>query len=140
MRTAARLKLSKVEFIDWVPYESLATIMAEADCCLGFFGINPRAERICTNKVVEALAVGKPLITGRNQPVQELLEHNKSALLVKRGDAQALAEAIIRLKNNKVLRKRIAENGHAVFKQFCSLAEFSEKLKTVIDEVMVEDC
>ena len=139
MRTAARLKLSQVEFIDWVPYQSLAAVMAEADCCLGFFGINPRAERICTNKVVEALAVGKPLITGRNQPVQELLEHNKSALLVTRGDARALAEAILRLKNNKILRKRIAENGHAVFKRFCSLAVFSEKLKTVIEEVMSKD-
>lgn len=136
MKLAARLKLSKVQFIDWIPYESLAATMAEADCCLGFFGSNPRAERICTNKVVETLAIGKPLITGLNLPVQELLEHKNNALLVKRGDAKELAAAILQLKNNKTLTKKIAENGHAVFNKFCSINVFSGKLKTVIEEIM----
>ncbi|MFO7888931.1 MAG: glycosyltransferase [bacterium] len=138
MKLASRLKLSKVQFIDWVPYESLADKMAEADCCLGFFGTNPRAQRIFTNKVVETLAVGKPLITGRNQPVQELLEHKKNALLVRRGDSKDLAAAILQLKNDKKLRKKIAENGHNVFRKFCSMEVFSQKLKTVIEKVI--DC
>jgi len=139
MKLAAELKLTNVEFINWIPYELLSDKMSEADCCLGFFGINPRAERILTNKVIEALAVGKPLVTGRNQPVQELLEHNKNALLVKRGDAEALAAAILRLKNNTELRRKIAENAHAVFMQNCSLKVFSKKLKTVIEELIYEE-
>jgi len=136
MKLATRLRLKKVRFIDWVPYERLAEKMAEADCCLGFFGINPRAERILTNKVVEALAVGKPLITGHNLPVQELLENKKTALLIKKGDAKALAEAILLLKNNKRLREKIAENGHTVFMKHCCIKVFSEKLKTVIEEIV----
>ncbi len=139
MELAARLKLTNVEFIDGVPYELLSVKMSEADCCLGFFGINPRAERILTNKVIETLAVGKPLITGHNQPVQELLEHNKNALLINRGDPGALAEAILRLKENPSLRKKIAENGHVVFKKNCSLKVFSQKLKTVIEVLISED-
>jgi len=136
MKLAADLGLTNIEFIDWIPYEFLAAAMSEADCCLGFFGINPRAERILTNKVIETLAVGKPLITGCNQPVQELLEHNKNALLIKKGDPEELAAAILRLKEDPSLRKKIAKNGHIVFKKNCSLKMFSQKLKMLIEELL----
>jgi len=38
--------------------------MAQADVCLGIFGDNDRVLRVTTNKVIEAIAMARPLITG----------------------------------------------------------------------------
>jgi len=131
-KLADELNLANVRFYDPVPYTELANQMAQADVCLGIFGDNERMLRVTTNKVVEALAMAKPLITGRNEPVQELVAHRHSAYLVERADPAALAEAILELKNDDALRKRIAENGYRVFKKNCTMDVFGDELKEVI--------
>lgn len=136
MRLARDLKLDNCTFIDRVPYAELANYMCRADCCLGIFGENPRTLRVLTNKVIESIAVSRPLITARNEPVQELLQDGESALLVDRADPDAIAAAILRLRNDKELRGRIAKNGHKIFLENCTLSVFSKRLNTVIEELM----
>ena len=136
MQLAKELNLKNCRFIDWVPYEQLADYMSRADCCLGFFGDNPRTLRVFTNKVVEALAVARPLISTKNEPVQELLKDGDSALLVERANPQAIAEAVLKLRDDANLRGRIARKGHELFLQNCTLEVFAQKLKNVIEEML----
>jgi len=136
MQLARDLGLPHVKFLDPVPYARLAELMARADVCLGIFGDNERAKLVLTNKVVEAIGVGKPLITSRNQPVQELLKDGESVLLVNPADPQALADAILRLKNDEALRLRIAANGHDVFKQQCATETFGKRFTAILHEVL----
>jgi glycosyltransferase involved in cell wall biosynthesis len=136
MRLAKKLNLKNCTFIPRVPYDELADYMSRADCCLGFFGVNPRATRVLTNKVIESVAVGRPLINSKNEPIQELLQDGKSALLVERGNPKAIAEAILKLRDNAELRNTIGKNGYEAFKQNCTLQIFSEKLKTVVEEML----
>ncbi|MCG8606961.1 glycosyltransferase [bacterium] len=136
MQLAKKLELNNCQFIDRVPFEELADYMARADCCLGFFGDNPRTMRVFTNKVVEALAVGKPLISTKNQPVQELLTDGDSALLVEPANPAAIAEAVLRLRDDDALRKKVARNGRERFMENCTLAVFSKQLKKVIEEML----
>ncbi len=133
---ATDLQVSNITFVDPVPYAKLAELMTRADVCLGFFGDNPRAERVFTNKVVEALAVGQPLITRRNDAVQELLEDEESALLIAPGDPEALAQAILRLKNDAELRDRLAKNGRKLYEAHCTQAVFASALKHTIEEML----
>lgn len=136
MQLAQELGLPHVTFLDPVPYAGLAQLMARADVCLGIFGDNARAQLVLTNKVIEAIGVGKPLITSRNAPVQELLKHEESVYLVNPADPQALAGAILRLKNDEALRTRIATNGHAVFQACCSTEKFGQRFTAIVQEVM----
>ncbi len=129
---AGELGLQNIRFIDPVPYEELRTLMAKADICLGIFGGNERMLRVTTNKVIESIAMKKPLITGRNEPVQELLRHEESVYLVERANAGALADAILHLKKNAGLRERIAENGYKVFRQYCTIDQLGESLKRLV--------
>ncbi len=133
---ANKLKLNNIDFIERVPYAGLARYMANADVCLGIFGDNPRTLRVLTNKVIEALAVRKPLISAKNVPVQELLEDEKSALLIERASPDALANAILRLKENPELREKIADAGYAVYLKNCTLDIFSKRLKKIIEEML----
>jgi len=132
---ADELKLTNVRFIDWVDYENLADVMTDADCCLGIFGANPRTLRVLTNKVVEALAAGQPLITARNAPVQELVIDGESAILVRQAEPEDLAGAILRLKNDPDLAKRIGANGRRVYETKCANAIFAARLRDVIQHM-----
>jgi glycosyltransferase involved in cell wall biosynthesis len=134
MALARELALSNVTFHDPVPYAELTRFMARADVCLGIFGDNDRASLVLTNKVIEAIGMGKPLITRRNEPVQELLQHGESVYLVPPADPQAIADAVLALKNDPALRERIARQGHEVFLQHCTMDRFGAALKSIVVE------
>jgi len=135
-RLAEQLNARNITFIDRVPYEELPRYMCEAHVCLGIFGDNPRALQELTNKVIEALAVGRALVTVRSEPVSELLEDGQSAVLVEPGNPAAIAAAIRRLKSDEQLRQRIAANGHEVYQRFCSLTVFSARLAQIIEGML----
>ncbi|MBC7186571.1 MAG: glycosyltransferase [Calditrichaeota bacterium] len=135
-RLAEKLGLTNVRFIDCVPFEELAEYMSRADVCLGIFGDNERVSRVVTNKVIEAIAVGKPLISSRNAPIQELLVNGESVLLCERANPQSLAQAILRLKNDAELRERIAQGGRQVFLRHCTCALLGRQLKTIARELL----
>ena len=132
---AQELELRNVRFIDFVPYETLADYMAQADVCLGIFGENERMLRVTTNKVIESIAMAKPLITGKNAPVQELLTHKESAYFVERANPQQLTKAILELKNNSELRGRIADGGYKVFQEKCTLEKLGKGFNDIILEM-----
>ncbi|MBN1779906.1 glycosyltransferase [bacterium] len=133
---AASLELNRVRFIDWVPYEKLGESMGRAHCCLGIFGDNPRTLRVLTNKVVETLAAARPLITVKNEPVQELVRDGESALLVPPADPAALAEAILKLRDDPDLAVSLAENGYRQFRKHCTIDVFSERLKAIVNQMV----
>ncbi len=109
--------------------------MSAAQVCLGIFGDNPRTMRVLTNKVIESLAVERPLVTAKNNSVQELVKDGESAILIKRADPGAIASAIRRLMDDSELRNRIGRAGYHVFLQNCTLSVFSNRLKGIITEI-----
>lgn len=125
-----------VTFHDPVPYAELTRFMARADVCLGIFGDNDRASLVLTNKVIEAIGMAKPLITQRNEPVQELLQHKESVYLVPPADPQAIADAVLELKNDPQLRENIARKGHEIFLQNCTMDRFGVALKAIVEEAV----
>ncbi len=130
------LGVENIRFIDRVPYGELADYMSRADVCLGVFGDNPRTRRIVTNKVIEALAVRAPLICSKNEPLGELLTHEKSIYFVDPADSSALAKAILKLKEDHNLRQQIAEGGYQVFLKNCTQEVLRRRLKEIIEEML----
>lgn len=136
MQLARELKLQNVTFIGNVPYDELATLMANANVCLGIFGDNYRAKLVMTNKVIEGIGMAKPMITQRNEPVQELLQHEHSIYLVPPADPKALANAILHLQSNPALCEAIAHNGYQAFMQHCATQQTGEALEHMFNQVL----
>jgi glycosyltransferase involved in cell wall biosynthesis len=80
--------------------------------------------------------MGKPLITRRNAPVQELLIHGESAIFVEPANPQALADAILRLKGDPELRKSIGERGYEKFLQNGTVEKLGEGLERILKEAI----
>jgi glycosyltransferase involved in cell wall biosynthesis len=64
-------------------------------------------------KPFEAMAMRVPLVVSDVDALGEIFEQGETALLHKAGDADSLAEAMIRLAESAPLRKRLADNAFA---------------------------
>lgn len=136
MKLAKSLNLRNCNFIRWAEYEHLGETMSRAHVCLGFFGDTQRAKEVFTNKVIEAIAVKRPLITMRNNPVQELLRDGESVILVPPNDPGALAHAILQLKKDENLRHTLAGRAYEQFLKHCTIRAFASSMKELIDGML----
>lgn len=116
----SKLNLKNVEFIAPVSYEKLAEYMAEADICLGIFGDTEKARLVIPNKVYEALAMGKPVITADTPAARELLTDGYNALLCRVAHGEGIARCVSSLIGNRELRESLARNGRDIFVEKCS--------------------
>ena len=86
--------------IDWcddVPLAALPAELAAAAVVLGVFSPANKAAMVIPNKVYQAAAVGRPLITRDGPALREIFTPNEHCVAVPPGDAPALAAAITRL-------------------------------------------
>ncbi|MCP3915113.1 MAG: glycosyltransferase family 4 protein [bacterium] len=67
------------------------------------------------NALIEALAMGLPVVASALPAIEEALDGGRSGLLVPPGDSAALAGAITRLAGDARLRRTLAERGRSRF-------------------------
>lgn len=108
------LKLKNIATIDWIPYAELAQTMSGADIILGIFGESSKAARVIPNKVYQALAVGKPVLTMDSAAARELLTSGQNAYLVA-NNPEKMAEAILDLRDNGKMAKSLGVKAKTLF-------------------------
>lgn len=93
--------LKNVERIKWLDYPDLITAIRNADVCLGIFGKTNKTQNVIPNKVFQALAMNKPVITLDTPAIRELYDLGsfKNLLLVRDNRPETLSEAILQYKN-----------------------------------------
>lgn len=130
IRKSVREKgLDNIEFIEWVDYEKLPDYIARADICLGIFGNGEKSMRVIPNKVFQALAMGKAVITEDSRGSNELLVHGENALLCSVASGGSLANGILKLVHNEELRKRLGRKGYETFNDHSSFKTTSRQLQ-----------
>lgn len=118
-----------------VAYGALPDLMARADVCLGIFGDSPKTGIVIPNKVYEALAMAKPVITADTPAIRELLVDRQSVLLCKQADPHDLAQKILLLREDQVLRERIGKDGRKVFEEHATEKKLGQELIDIINEI-----
>jgi hypothetical protein len=89
--------------------------------------------------VVQALRLGKPVITTSNASVEDYVRHEKEGLLVEPGDVAGYRDAILRLENDAALWCRCREYAHRRAAEL-TYAEFATRVAAICREVMQDDC
>lgn len=135
-RLADELGLPATLFRPRIPRTQLPDAIAPADVCLGIFGDTAKARRAVPNKVYEALAMGKPVITGDSPAVREFFTPGEHLRTVPMADSQALAEAILALKGNPTLREALAAQGHARFCECFTPQVIGYRVKQLLDQII----
>ena len=114
---ATDLGLNNILFSEWMSKDDLIKEITESDICLGAFGSTPQSLMTVQNKIYEALAMGKAVITGRSPAVESAFIQQEEILLCERGSAESLAEAILTLHGDENLRLKIGKKGLAKFEE-----------------------
>ncbi|MDT4328880.1 glycosyltransferase family 4 protein [Methylomonas sp. MED-D] len=81
--------------------------------------------------VIEALAMGRPLIGPAHGGAAEMIEHEKTGLLFRPGDAESLAEQIYRVYSDRQLGIRLGEQARTSALQRFSIRSHVAQVETV---------
>ncbi|MFB6228623.1 MAG: glycosyltransferase [Halobacteriales archaeon] len=125
--------LPHVRFEGFVPRDDLHEWIAVSGVCLGVFSTHPRALASLTNKVCEAAASRKAIITERSPAIEEWFAHGESAYLVEPGDASAVAEAVRTLRDDPDQVAALETGAYAVHEQAFSVDRLAETLSQTLD-------
>ena len=128
-RYAASLPLDgRARFLGPLPRQTVFELLRAADAAL----LSSSWENF-PHMVVEALAVGTPVIATDAGGVTEILRDEENGLLVPMGDADALAAAIQRYFDDPELEARLRAAGPASVERFAPDAIYT-KLEALLEE------
>ena len=82
-----------------------------------------------------AMAAGVPVIADRAQPIAEVLEDERSGLLVQRGDVNAIARSILQLHDDAALSKRLSQAAKQLVNDRFDADTFAKSLDDVYHQV-----
>lgn len=111
MAHAESHQLANVLFLPPVSKQGIPGMLAEADC--GVATLKPLQMFTTTypNKVFDYMAAGKPVVLAIDGVIRELIERAQAGIYVPPGDADALAQAVVRLRAEPELAERLGRQG-----------------------------
>jgi glycosyltransferase involved in cell wall biosynthesis len=133
---AQQLGLSNVSFFDWVDLNELPEYIANADVCLGIFGLTPKYGRCIPNKVLQALSMRRPVLTGRTAAMSEYMEGGRHLLFCPPGDPQAIADSVLALRQDPTLRQRLSENGYRLYRERFAPEVVAQQVRVYCEELI----
>ena len=69
-----------VKFEDWIPFANLPGRIRRSQVCLGVFGVGEKSFRVIPNKVYQALACDKPVVTMRGDAYPDMPENGAGGI------------------------------------------------------------
>ncbi len=130
---AAAAGHANITFEDYLSYEELPARIHKAEILLGVFGTTDKAARVIPNKVYQALACGRTVITRESTAYPE--PKSEGLIEIPAGDAKALAGSI---KPLALAHDRLEARGAAArsyYEQHFSLKTIHGQLAAVLEEV-----
>ena len=130
---AAAQSLANVRFHGWVAKEELPGIMAQSHVCLGVFGVTLQSTMTVQNKIWEAAAMARAIVTGDSPTMRATFSHGEELLLVERDNPQAIADAVLTLAGDPELCAALGQAAYRRFIQDNSTAALGAALLQAVD-------
>jgi colanic acid/amylovoran biosynthesis glycosyltransferase len=128
-----------VHFFAWQEHRVTMRLIAEAEILAAPSIIAKDRDRdAIPNVILEAFALGTPVIAGNLEPITEAVQHRKTGLCVNPRDTHALASAIEELLDNSRLRQRLSQNAYEMITRRFDLRKNVEKLAKLFTEITNE--
>ncbi len=87
--------------------------------------------------VIESMALGRPLVAPDHGGALEMVEHGKTGLLFRAGDARALADAIVALEADRSLGARLGQAARLHALKTFAVDLHAARVQAVYDSVLV---
>lgn len=130
--------MDNVTFEDWAAYEQLPARIWQADVVLGIFGTTPKAGRVIPNKVFQALACGRPVITRRSPAYPaEMIENSASGVTwVDAGNPADICAKLSELARLPEALAKLSKQAHDSYRNCFSHATMADQLTGSIERIL----
>ena len=108
---AEKMGLDNVTFADFVPHEQIPAFLAAMDVVIVHLKAHPLFRTVIPSKIFEAMAMGKPLIHAVEGESARIVEESGAGICVPSGNAEALAEAVVSLRESPEMALEFKKNG-----------------------------
>lgn len=128
--------LRNVHFEPWIDYDRLPQRISRAHILLGVFGTTPKASMVIPNKVFQAMAMGRPLVTLPSKAYPQCVRESDVIGWVPPGDPQALAACVRHwVRQPDTLPERGSQT-RTIYERYFSMEKLIKELKNVLEIAM----
>jgi glycosyltransferase involved in cell wall biosynthesis len=136
-----RLGLKNVVVIDkLLSREEVAELLNKADVLIQPLGDYGKPHMGVSTKLYEYQAVGKPIICCSTGQPAKYVKKSCSGIVVKPGDYEALAKAVLYLRNNPDLARELGKNGRKYVEKEASIDAVGLKIKEIFELICNKRC
>lgn len=126
--------LSNVRFEEPIAYEKLPGRIHRADILLGVFDPGAKAGRVIPNKVFQALACGRPVIT-RQAAAYDGLGEVAGILFIPPGDARALADRVAACAASRAMPGARGQQASTSFERHFAPSRIAAMLESALQHI-----
>jgi glycosyltransferase involved in cell wall biosynthesis len=128
----AKHQLHNIRLLGWLPYEQLATTMADFDMALGIFGTSEKANRVIPDKLFHYAAMRKCIVTRSSKAITEIFSTGHNILTIT-PNGQSLADNIRLLRDNPDMREQLALKGWETIREGYREEAIAQKLLAFLE-------
>ncbi|MFC6731179.1 MULTISPECIES: glycosyltransferase family 4 protein [unclassified Haladaptatus] len=99
-------------FTGWVDFEDVPRYMAASDVCLVPHASTPHTNTTIPHKLFQYMALKKPVLVSDVPPLARVVGENEAGAVATADDASEMGEALLKLADPEIARKR-GENGRS---------------------------
>ncbi len=88
--------------------------------------------------ILEAFAMGKPVICSRTRGQVDVIEEGRTGIFVPPGDSEALKRAITELWNNPERAEAMGRNARAYIEQYATLDQFVQRVRGIVEDCVAD--
>ena len=133
-RRARHEGLSNVRFEGLVPKRELPRWLRDATCTIVVFRSLEVLNSCSPNKLFDSLAAGVPVVQNTQGWIRELLEETRCGITVPPGDGEAMAEAIVQLARDEVLREEMGSKARRAAEERFDREVLSQRMMEVLED------
>jgi glycosyltransferase involved in cell wall biosynthesis len=132
---AASWGVENLTFLPPLPKREMPALLHTVD--MGLAILKPLEEYKTTypNKVFDYMAAGLPVLLVIDGVIREVVEAAGCGIFVPPGDAQALAEAALKLAADSELRRRMGDRGRAYLEAHFDRRRLGEQFREIVEEL-----
>ena len=123
-----------VEFLGWVNDDQKTLLLGQADCL-----VLPSYHEGMPMAILEAMALGLPVIATRVGGIPEVITHGVDGLLIAAGDRKALLIELLRLQGDPTLRILMGRAARSLIRQHFTKNQILPMIESLYRDVL-EEC
>lgn len=126
-------------FVEEQPFERLPVYLQAADAWCSGFDTDIRGERAFSSTLIQSLALGLPVITGRTGERARVLRDEVEVRLVPLRDPRAIADAVLALTRDPAAARAMGARARAFAEAHFSLDRLDAALVSLLDRASGSD-